>query len=79
MMSENTFSMKVNYVKVVDELLRKRYKVILQRSNPSIEKTFDDIVKDVMRRHMRPYTTSKEDKECFARETRDRSDDDDYR
>jgi len=60
--------MKVNYVKVVDELLRKRYKVIVEGKT----KTFNDIVTEVIHRHMQPYTTSKEDKECFCREMKDR-------
>ena len=60
-MLKDKFTMKVNYVKVVDELLRKRYKVIVEGKT----KTFDDVVKDVMHRHWKPYTTSKEDKESF--------------
>ena len=61
--------MKVNYIKVVDELLRKRYKVVVEGET----KTFDDIVKEAIHRHWKPYTTSKEDKECFRREMRDRN------
>lgn len=70
-MTKNTFTMKVNYVKVVDELLRKRYKVIVEGKT----KTFDDVIKEVIHRHWRPYTSSKEDKEDFKREMRNRSDD----
>ena len=69
-MNKDILTMKVNYVKVVDELLRKRYEVIVE----GVTKTFDDVVKEVIHRHWRPYTTSKEDKECFCREMNDRGD-----
>ena len=70
MTKKDKFTMKVNYVKVVDELLRKRYKVEVDGKTC----TFDDVVKKVMLRNCRPYTTSNEDKECFEREMKDRND-----
>ena len=78
-MKNVTFSMKVNYVKVVDELLRKRHKVIMvgSASEGSETKGLNEIVKEVMRRHCKPYTDSKEDKECFCREMNDRNNEDD--
>ncbi len=72
MSKDDKFTMKVNYVKVVDELLRKRYKVEIEGK----EYTFDDVVKEVIQRHCQPYTTSKEDKEDFQREMKYRKEDD---
>ncbi|GAH01435.1 unnamed protein product [marine sediment metagenome] len=73
-MDKATFTMKVNYVKVVDELLQKKYKVVLVRGNPPKEKTFSDIVEEVIHKHCRPYTTSKQDMKDFEKEMKDRSD-----
>ena len=75
MINNDKFTMKVNYIKVVDELLRKRHKVIMVGSANEGSKTkgLNEIVEEVIHRHWRPYTTSKKDKENFCREMRDRS------
>jgi len=70
----NKFAMKVNYVKVVDELLRIKNKVIIDKET----KLFCDIVEKVIHRNWRPYFSTKLDKEDFAKEQYDRSFSGDY-
>ena len=67
-MSENAkFVMKVNHVKVVDELLQMKNKVNVEGK----EVLFCELVEKVIKRNRRPYFS--DEKEDFAKEQYDRN------
>ena len=63
-------ALKVNYVKVVDQLLKKKYCVIISGRKM---KKFNKIVEEAMYRYSRPYYYDvEEDKKDFEKEQYDR-------
>ena len=70
----NKFTMKVNYVKVVDELLRMKNKVMVDGK----EILFCELVEKAIFFNMRPYFSTNADKIDFKKEMYDRAFKGDY-